>query len=343
MRRVQRAAVFGLLAGLATAAVAEAVRPRGGTSVLVDWDEVRSAAHSRLERSEISTASLAAAQKGYRAMASKLEEPLLEFVGGLPTGVDLPRFEAVDREGWLDLNLNILGMLLHVVANAFDNADGQLARLTNRQSRMGRVIDSLADHLIWLSIYFNLALRYVVAGSSITVGLLALAAGLSHACQGAAADYYRNGYLYFVRGRSRADLDSSLDLRMEFRDLRWRDQSWHKFLLALYLNFTSQQELLAPGLQRLHKAIERAFPEEIPLWLQKRYRDIAQPMLRWWRLLMTNTRMLFLFLLLFIGQPIWYFWLELTLFNFLLVYLLLYQERASQSLLQLVNTHREAA
>jgi hypothetical protein len=242
-----------------------------------------------------------------------------------------------------DLNLNILGMLLHVVANAFDNADGQLARLINQRSRMGRVIDSLADHLIWVSIYVHLALRYVVAGSSITVGLLALAAGLSHALQGAAADYYRSGYLYFVRGRSRADLDSSLDLRMQFRHLRWRDQPWHKFLLALYLNFTSQQEMLAPSLRRLHKAIERAFPEEIPLWLQKRYRDIAQPMLRWWRLLMTNTRMLFLFLLLFIGQPIWYFWLELTLFNFLLVYLLWYQERASQSLLQLVNAHREAA
>jgi phosphatidylglycerophosphate synthase len=242
-----------------------------------------------------------------------------------------------------DLNLNIFGMLLHIAANAFDNADGQLARLINRRSRMGRVIDSLADHLIWLSIYFHLALRYVVEGSSPIVGLLALAAGLSHACQGAAADYYRNGYLYFVRGRSRADLDSSVDLRMEFRQLRWRDEPWHKFLLALYLNFTSQQELLAPGLELLHKAIERAFPEEIPLWLQKRYRQLAQPMLRWWRLLMTNTRMLFLFLLLFIGRPIWYFWFELTLFNFLLVYLLLYQERASQSLVRLVTTHREAA
>ena len=118
MRRVQRAAVFGLLAGLATAAVAEAVRPRGGTSVLVDWEEVRSAAHSRLEQSEISTTSLAAAQKGYRAMASKLEEPLLEFVGGLPTGVDLPRFEAVDREGWLDLNLNILRRVIDPVLEA---------------------------------------------------------------------------------------------------------------------------------------------------------------------------------------------------------------------------------
>jgi hypothetical protein len=205
------------------------------------------------------------------------------------------------------------------------------------------VIDSLADYLVWLSIYFHLALRYVVQGSSLTVGLLAVAAGLTHACQGAAADYHRNGYLYFVRGRSRADLDSSLDLRMEFRRLRWRDQPWHKFLLALYLNFTSVQELLAPGLQRLQKAIERAFPEEIPLWLQKRYRQFAQPMLCWWKLLMANSRMLLLFLLLFMGRPIWYFWLEVSAFNFLLVYLVLDQERALQSLLRLVTTHREAA
>ncbi len=31
-----------------------------------------------------------------------------------------------------DLSMNIAGMLLHVGANALDNADGQLARLTNR-------------------------------------------------------------------------------------------------------------------------------------------------------------------------------------------------------------------
>jgi phosphatidylglycerophosphate synthase len=240
-----------------------------------------------------------------------------------------------------DLNLNIAGMLLHTAANAFDNADGQLARLTDQKSRMGRVIDSLADHLVWLSIYVHLALRYFLAGAPLSIGLLALAAGLSHALQGAAADYHRNSYLYFVRGRSRADLDSSLDLRMKFRRLRWRDEPWHKFLLALYLNFTSQQEILAPGLQRLHQAIERAFPEEIPLWLQKRYREVAQPMLGWWRLLMTNTRMLLLFTLLFIGRPIWYFWLELSLFNFLLVYLLLQQEKTSSRLLQLVTARPE--
>jgi coenzyme F420 biosynthesis associated uncharacterized protein len=41
-------------------------------------------------------------------MARKLEKPLLDFVGGLPAGIDLPEFEALDREGWLDLNVGIM-------------------------------------------------------------------------------------------------------------------------------------------------------------------------------------------------------------------------------------------
>src|SRR5947209_12020241 len=183
-----------------------------------------------------------------------------------------------------DLSANIAGMVLHVGANTLDNADGQLARLTNRKSRTGRVIDSLADHLIWVSIYVHLGLRCLAEGQLPTVALLAFAAGFSHALQGAAADYYRNGYLYFVRGRSRADLDSSSILREEYRQLRWRAEPWNKFLLALYLNFTWKQEMLTPGLKRMHEAIERDFPNEIPSSLQTRYCDSARPMLRCWSL-----------------------------------------------------------
>jgi phosphatidylglycerophosphate synthase len=241
-----------------------------------------------------------------------------------------------------DLRLNIFGIILHIAANAFDNADGQLARLTNQTSRIGRLIDGVADHLVWLSVYFHLALRCAADGPPLAIAVLALAAGLSHGCQAAAADYCRSGYLYFVRGRARADLDSSLDLRMEFRRLSWRDQPWQKVLLAFYLNFTSQQELLAPGLRRLHQVIARASSVEIPLWLQDSYRDRARPMLAWWRLLMTNSRMLLLFLLLLIGRPIWYFWTEVTLFNFLFVYLLWQQENALRSLVQLATTRRAA-
>src|SRR5438445_281270 len=114
-RRVGKAAMFGVLAGLATAAVAVAVRPRGGTGVLVDWDDVRAAARAHLDQPATSGALLAAAEKRYRAMAGKLEKPLLEFVGRLPVGVQLARFEAVDREGWLDLNLAILSRVIDPV------------------------------------------------------------------------------------------------------------------------------------------------------------------------------------------------------------------------------------
>ncbi len=118
MRRVGRAAIFGVLAGLATVAVSEAVRPRGGTTVLVDWDEVRAAARAPLDEPAASAASRAAARKRYRAMATGLEKPLLGFVGGLPAGVQLPRFEAVNREGWLDLNLGILRRVIDPVLQA---------------------------------------------------------------------------------------------------------------------------------------------------------------------------------------------------------------------------------
>jgi coenzyme F420 biosynthesis associated uncharacterized protein len=107
-RSVGRAAVYGALLGLATAAVAEAVRPRGGTTVLIDWAQVRRAAATRLVTPSLDRSELAAAARGYRLMAAELEKPLLGFVGGLPKGATLPQFEALDRVGWLDLNLGIL-------------------------------------------------------------------------------------------------------------------------------------------------------------------------------------------------------------------------------------------
>src|SRR5690348_1398051 len=106
-RSAGRTALYGVLAGLAVAAVAEAVRPRGGTAVLLDWNEARNAARSRMDNATEPPAKLAAAASSYRQLADKLEKPLLDFVGPLPKGVSIPRFEALDREGWLDLNLEI--------------------------------------------------------------------------------------------------------------------------------------------------------------------------------------------------------------------------------------------
>ena len=233
-----------------------------------------------------------------------------------------------------DLSINVAGMVLHVCANTLDNADGQLARLTHRESREGRIIDSLADHLVFVSVYVHLTLRYLFEGSSPAICLLALAAGVSHALQGAAADYYRNTYLYFVTAGTRKGVDSSSGLRSDYRKLTWRQAPWHKLLLALYLNFTRQQEMLAPRLKMLREFVSELFHGGIPEWLRTRYRDLARPMLKWWGLLMTNIRMLVLFALLFIGQPVYYFWFELIPLNLLFAYLLFRQGKMAGSLLK---------
>ena len=242
-----------------------------------------------------------------------------------------------------DLRINIVGMAFQVCANALDNADGQLARLTHRESREGRIIDSIADHLGFVSIYVHLTLRYLVEGPSPAICLLALGAGLSHALQGAAADYYRSTYLYFVNNGAQMRLDSVSGLRLDYRELSWRTKPWHKFLLALYLNFTRQQEMLAPHLKKLRDRTSQLFHGEIPSWLITRYRNLVRPTFKWWSLLMTNTRMLVLFALLFIGQPIYYFWFELIPLNLLFVYLIIRQENMSESLLEVTGKWRGAA
>jgi phosphatidylglycerophosphate synthase len=241
-----------------------------------------------------------------------------------------------------DLRVNIIGMVLHVCANALDNADGQLARLTHRESREGRIIDSIADHLVFVSIYVHLTLRYLVEGSSPAICVLALAAGISHALQGASADYYRSTYLYFVRTSVRTGVDSSYGLRSDYRKLTWRTRPWDKLLLALYLNFTRQQELLAPGVKKLRDKVSGLFHGQLPASLRERYRASARPMFKWWGLLMTNTRMLVLFALLFIGQPIWYFWFELLPLNLLFVFLIFRQENMAESLLNVTERSRAA-
>jgi coenzyme F420 biosynthesis associated uncharacterized protein len=117
-RSLGRSALYGVLFGLATAAVAEAVRPRGGTTLLLDWEQVRRMARARLDNPTLDRGQLATAALGYRKLADQLEKPLLNFVGGLPKGAAFPLFEALDREGWIDLNLTILRRAVDPVLEA---------------------------------------------------------------------------------------------------------------------------------------------------------------------------------------------------------------------------------
>ena len=269
----------------------------------------------------------------YRRVGFQLAK-FFDQIGMSPVGVTLVGGVFGVLAGHLyfyqSLAVNVLGIILQIVSNAFDNADGQLARLQNRESRTGRILDGLVDYLVWLSVYAHLAFRHVAIGGTGAVWLVALLAMASHATQSAAADYARHAYLHFAKNRR--ELESSADLKAQPAS-----GLWSKLLLGLYANLVWRQEKMSPALTKLRDQVGRDFSEEIPDWLRSRYEYSAQPTLKWWRLFMANTRMAFLFFLLIIGQPVWFFWIEITVFNALLIYLLSQQQRMAASCLEVLS------
>jgi hypothetical protein len=237
-----------------------------------------------------------------------------------------------------DLATNIVGMCLHVFANAMDNADGQLARLTNRHSPSGRVLDGIGDNLIYASVYLHLCLRYLAEGGSHGIWLVALLAGLSHRLQSETAEFCRDAYLRFAVGKL-GSLELSSDLRARYKAVTWSNHFSRKLLLKLHLSYVAEQERLCPGLARLEARARRTFAAGVPPAFRDRYRQLNRAMISFFFLFRTNTRMLLLFVLLFLAQPVWYFAVELTALNILLVVLALRQNSICRELEPLVTEH----
>jgi phosphatidylglycerophosphate synthase len=277
----------------------------------------------------------------YRKVGFQLAR-FFAWVGFTPNGVTILGTLIGIAAGHLyfyrDLATNVVGMCFHVFANAMDNADGQLARLTNRHSPSGRVLDGIGDNVIYASVYVHLCLRYVAEGGSRGVWLIALLAGLSHRLQSEAAEFCRDAYLRFAAGKLRS-LELSSDLRPRYEAVTWGHNFFQKLLLKLHLGYVTEQEMLCPCLVRLEEAARRIFPGGVPPAFRDRYRQSNRAMINLFFLFRTNARMLLLFLLLFAGQPVWYFLVELIALNFLLVVLGIRQNAICRGLEPLMTDH----
>ena len=117
MRRgFRRGLALGAAYGLVAVLVAEAVRPRGGSAALLDWEEVTRLALGRLHEERVGRQRLTRVAARYNRFAAEVREPLLEAVGGLPAGLALPGFEALDRARWLEVNVAILRRVMEPLA-----------------------------------------------------------------------------------------------------------------------------------------------------------------------------------------------------------------------------------
>lgn len=218
--------------------------------------------------------------------------------------------------------VNIAGLLLLILANSFDSADGQLARMTKQYSQLGRILDGMAGDFWFIAIYVCICLRTNAtqawfADHSWVVWTIAVCAGLCHAFQAAMADYYRQMHLQVVNGKS--ELEDSAALREKYNQAR----GLQKMIMSLYLGYTKCQEALTANAQKLRSRGE----------LPAEFRAKSLPLMKWANALTFNWRSITLAVCLLVGYPWVYFVCELTLGNIILAYMITRHERACRSLL----------
>jgi len=220
-----------------------------------------------------------------------------------------------------NLWITTLGILLLVWANSFDSADGQLARMTNNFSPLGRMLDGFAGNLWFVSIYAAICFQLMpVWGFSIWI--LAAITGFFHSRQASMADYYRNIHLYFLKGEKGSELSSVESLRDKDASLTWKDNFLDKLASSFYIGYTRGQESWSPNFQVLRKLLaEKYSGMELPGDLRNDFRQASLPLMKWTNILSFNTRALALFVAVLVKQPWIYFVFELTVLNFILIYM----------------------
>jgi phosphatidylglycerophosphate synthase len=232
--------------------------------------------------------------------------------------------------GYSDLKFNVLGMILLIIANSLDSADGQLARMTNDKTRVGRILDGMAGNIWFVTIYITLCVRMQYEGLSGWIWALGSIAGASHIQQAAMSDYYRNIHLYFIKGKEGSEVDRAEILKAEFKKLKFPKDIINIVMMAFYTNYTNQQEILSPNLQKLLKIIRERFADNLPQWLRDEFRAKNISLMKYTNMLTFNTRVIALFVSLFLHRPWLYFVFELTALNIMLIYMIWKQERISK-------------
>jgi phosphatidylglycerophosphate synthase len=220
------------------------------------------------------------------------------------------------QPGWA-----VAGFALMIAWHVMDGADGQLARLTNAQSEMGKILDGICDYVTFTAVYSALAAS-LTRDMGAWVWGLAIASAISHALQSAAYEAQRQEYNYWGLGRKSAALT-----------LPPRGDSPGPMTLLYRLYVRAQLGMSGISVSfRDRLAIAIAMQPEREALIRAHYRAIFAPAVRRWSIMSANYRTLGIFIAAAGGRPDYYFWFEIFGFSAILA-LLIARQRTRYTLL----------
>lgn len=256
-------------------------------------------------------------------------------------------------EGTEGLLYNVMAVLLLAWANFYDSADGQLARMTGKKTRLGRILDGAASEVWFIPIYLSLVYRFFVHHAwefhwlgiedtprnawAATLVLLAFVLYSGFAChsrQCGIADYYRQIHLFFLKGEAGSELDNSVQQQKLYDETPWKGNFLWKAFLKTYVNYTRTQESQTPDFQRLMGMLREKYgaTENIPQSFRDRFRTLSLPLMKWTNILTFNTRALVLYAVCLADLPWLYFVFEIVVMSALCRYMKMKHERFCREL-----------
>lgn len=237
-----------------------------------------------------------------------------------------------------DLTHNLIGVALLMLANFCDSTDGQMARLTNQKTIVGRVLDGFSGDVWFFSIYLAICLRMMPQPMPFTdqpwgiwIWVLAAFTGLVlHLPQSSTSDYYRQIHLFFLKGREGSELDSYASQREIYENLPRKGAFWERLFYSNYANYCRGQEKRTPQFQRFFALWKEkaeandnlSMEEESRLAeIREAFLDGSRPLMKYTNLLTFNLRAICIYVTCLLGCPWVYFVFEMTVLQGMYMYM----------------------
>lgn len=239
------------------------------------------------------------------------------------------------------LCMNIIGIVLLMIADIFDCTDGQLARMTGKKSRLGRILDGVAGFAWFIPLYVLLVWRFyqhhtiefnllgiedneqnVLIATAVVFALGLYSGIVGLAGQQRLADYYIQVHLFFLKGEKGSELDNSVRQQEIYDQMGPNTPGVERMFQKSYIGYTQKQERRTPQFQRLMKLLREKYgsTDNIPAEVREEFRRQSLPLMTWNGLLTFNFRSFWLFLFCLLDIPVCNFLFEIVCMGLLCLY-----------------------
>lgn len=226
--------------------------------------------------------------------------------------------------GWWGLGMNLIAIFLLMVADIFDCTDGQLARMTGKKSRLGRILDGVAGFTWFIPIYHGLVYRFylhhdiefswlgisntqenVLIATAVVYVLGVISGVMGIAGQQRLADYYIQVHLFFLKGEKGSELDNSKRQQEIYDQMDSSTPMVERYFQKSYIDYTKKQEAVTPQFQNLLAKLREKFGnmDNIPDAVRQDFLRQSRPVITLNGLLTFNFRSFWLFLFCLLDIP----------------------------------------